>query len=138
MEYEVSCGALVFTRINDEIYWVIIRSLEGIYGFAKGHIEKGETEKETAMREVWEETHLLPVFIDGFIAEDEYPLPKKPGVMKKVIYFLAEYEGQEIVFQKEELLGAYLMTYDEAKECLQFQPSRDILKKANDFVKNMK
>ena len=101
-------------------------------------MEKGETEKETAVREVWEETHLKPSFIDGFVAEDEYPLPKKTGVMKRVVYFLAEYEGQEIVFQKEELTGAYLMTYDEAKDCLQFQPSRDILRKANDFVKNMK
>lgn len=137
MEYETSCGALIFTRIENEVYWVIIQSLKGIYGFSKGHMEKGETEKETALREIWEETGLKPTLIDGFIAEDEYPLPKKPGVMKRVIYFLAEYENQEIVYQKEELKGAYLMKYDEAKECLQFQPSRDILKIANEFVEKM-
>ena len=39
MSFEKSCGALCYTKINNEIYWVIICSLEGIYGFPKGHVE---------------------------------------------------------------------------------------------------
>ena len=52
MKYEVSGGAVVFTRQKDEILYVIIQSIEGYYGFPKGHIEKNETEEEAALREI--------------------------------------------------------------------------------------
>ena len=55
---EKSCGAVVFTRLNGEIKYVIIQSLAGYYGFPKGHMEAGESEKQTALREVYEETGL--------------------------------------------------------------------------------
>ena len=43
MTYETSCGAVVFTRRGGEIFYVIIRSIEGYYGFPKGHMEGDET-----------------------------------------------------------------------------------------------
>ena len=137
MSFEKSCGAVCYTKINNEIYWVIICSLEGIYGFPKGHVENDETEIETALREVWEETALKPRIIDGFRAEQEYPLPRKKGVIKKVVYFLAEYEGQELKYLKDELKSAELLKYDEAYEKLQFQNAKDVLKSANDFLNNI-
>lgn len=42
MQYEVSSGAIVFTRKDNDIYFVIVKSLEGFYGFPKGHIEAYE------------------------------------------------------------------------------------------------
>ena len=36
MQYEVSSGAVVFTRKDNEIYFVIVKSLEGFYGFPNG------------------------------------------------------------------------------------------------------
>lgn len=56
MNIEISCGAVVFTKINGEIKYLLIQNLEGIYGFPKGHVEKEEKEKETALREIYEET----------------------------------------------------------------------------------
>lgn len=134
MSYEISCGAVVYTKIKDEIYWLIIRSLEGIYGFPKGHMENGETEMDTAVREIMEETGISPDFVDGFRVVDEYPLPRKKGVIKRVVYFLAEFSGQDIKYQKEELLGAKLMTYDEAISLMQFDNTKEILTKARDFL----
>ncbi len=138
MKYEKSCGAVVFTKINNDIYWLIIRSLEGIYGFPKGHMENGETEKETAQREMLEETGIKPRFIDGFLVRDEYPLPRKKDVIKQVTYFLAEYDGQEIKPQASELMSAELLTFDEAISLMQFENTKQILKEANDFVKREK
>ena len=56
MNIEKSCGAVVFTKENERIKYVLIRNLEGIYGFPKGHMEAGETEIETTLREVYEGT----------------------------------------------------------------------------------
>lgn len=47
MTYEKSCGAVVFTRINHEIRYVLVQQLEGFHGFPKGHMEEGETEEQT-------------------------------------------------------------------------------------------
>ena len=87
MKYEVSCGAVVFTQQDGKTKYVIIKSTEGYYGFPKGHIESGESEEETALREIREETGLNVNIINGFRIMDEHPLPNKPHVMKRVIYF---------------------------------------------------
>ena len=42
MKFEKSCGAVVFTKIDNKIKYLIIKSLEGIYGFPKGHMELDE------------------------------------------------------------------------------------------------
>ena len=134
MTYEVSSGAVVFTREGGSLRYVIVRSLEGYYGFPKGHIEGTETEEEAASREIREETGLSVRLVPGFRTMDEHSIPDKPDVMKRIIYFLGEYEGQEICFQKEELLEALLLSYEDAMERFQFESSRRILKEANDFL----
>ena len=134
MTYEVSSGAVVFTREGGGLRYVIVRSLEGYYGFPKGHIEGTETEEEAAIREIREETGLSVRLVPGFRTMDEHSIPDKPDVTKRIIYFLGEYEGQEIRFQKEELLEAPLLSYEDAMERFQFESPRRILKEANDFL----
>ena len=134
MQYEKSCGAVVFTRVNGEIRYVLAQNLEGYYGFPKGHVEAGETEIETALREIREEVGLSPQLIEGFRTCDEHPIPKKPGVIKQVVYFLAEYADQQIAFQKEELLSAPLVSYEEAMKLFVFEGSKRILTEANAFL----
>ena len=134
MQYEKSCGGVVFTRNNDEIRYVIIQHLGGHWGFPKGHMEPGETEENTALREIQEEIGISAKLIDGFRVEEQYPLPNKPGTTKMVVYFLAEYAGQEISNQKEELKAAYLLSYEEAVNQLTFEETKRILAKANAFL----
>ena len=134
MTFEKSCGAVVFTRANNRIEYVIIESTEGFHGFPKGHMEPGEAEKETALREVFEEVGLRPQILDGFRTVDEHPIPQKPGVMKQIVYFPAEYSDQEIVPQRSELRSAGLFSFEEAMALLEFDSSRRILREADDFL----
>lgn len=134
MEYEVSSGAVVFTRKDNEIYFVIVKSLEGYYGFPKGHIEGNETEEETALREIYEEIGVRPQILAGFRTTDEHTIPVKKDVIKRIIYFVAEYDNQQLRYQKEELEGAYLMTYEEAMDVFQFESLRRILNEAKKFI----
>ena len=66
---ERSCGAVVFTRVNGEIRYVVVTEKEGAHSYPKGHMEGNETEEETARREIFEE-----------ITDQIYPLFKKYGV----------------------------------------------------------
>ena len=134
MTYEVSCGAVVFTRTDEGLRYVITQSTAGWYGFPKGHMENGETEQQTALREIREEVGLDVRLLDGFRIVKEHPLPQKPGVMKRVIYFAAEYADQPIRPQPEEVAQAKLMSFDEAMSVFQFENSRDVLRAAKNWL----
>lgn len=134
MKYERSCGAVVYTKINGTIKYVLAQSLEGVWGFPKGHMENGETEEQTALREIYEEVHLKVNILKGFRTTNEYALPKKENVTKQVVYFCAEYYDQDIIAQEEELLRASLVSYEEALQLLKYESSKRILKEAHDFL----
>lgn len=134
MKYEKSCGAVVFTRINGEIKYLLIRNLTGIYGFPKGHIEQGETEEQTALREIVEEVGLSVKFLSGFRIEDKFLIPQKENTLKQIVYFLGEYNNQEFTYQKEELTDALLLDYETAMTLFQFESNKKILTEANNFL----
>lgn len=136
MTLERSCGAVVFTRVNGEIRYVLGHAVEGFYGFPKGHMEPGETPEETALREIREEVGLEVALLPGFHTQDEYPLPKKPGTRKRVDFFLAEYADQPLVPQETEFRSAGLYSYDEALQLLQREGSRRVLREANEHLMN--
>lgn len=135
MTWEKSCGAVVFTRERGEPRYLIIQMLGGHHGFPKGHMEPGETELETAKREIQEEVGLVPRFLDGFRAEEAYLLPGKHNTGKRVVYFLAEFENQNVRIQKEELRGAQLLPYEAAVKRLEFDDARRILMDADSFLR---
>ena len=58
MRYEKSCGAVIF-RKDENWNVLLIRHAKGRHiSFPKGHVEPGETESQTAEREILEETGL--------------------------------------------------------------------------------
>lgn len=134
MLFEKFCGAVLFTREKGEIRYVIIRSLDGDFGFPKGHVEPGETEHSTALREIQEEVGVIPTMVDGFRMETSYPLPNNPNITKQVVYFLAEYENQQLHPQPEEVESIQLMSFRDALEVLPFADSRRILSEAHGFL----
>ncbi len=134
MTYEISCGAVLFTRAGGALRFVVIHNRNGSHGFPKGHRQAGETEEQTALREIAEEVGLAPALLPGFRAVDEYPLPGKPGVTKRVVWFLAEFADQPIVLQESELDGACLATYAQACAMLEHEGSRRVLFEAARFL----
>jgi ADP-ribose pyrophosphatase YjhB (NUDIX family) len=66
MNQEKSCGAIVFTRQEGQLLYVLVQEASGAYSFPKGHMECGETEMQTALREIREETG-LEVRLDHFL-----------------------------------------------------------------------
>ena len=134
MIYEKSCGAVVYTVVGGQIKYLLVANLQGIYGFPKGHTEPGETEIETALREVYEETNLKIELIGGFRATDEHSIPGKENTIKQIVYFLGYYNDQDVIYQPEELSGARLVGYTEAMELFQYESSKRILKEANEYL----
>ena len=45
MNREKSCGAVVYTRKDGQLLFVIVQEQQGAYSFPKGHVEGNETEE---------------------------------------------------------------------------------------------
>ena len=134
---ERSCGAVVFAGNREGRKYLLIRSQSGFWGFPKGHMEPGETEEETAMREVKEETGAEGQFVEGFCAREEDPLLRegRPDVKKRVTYFLARCEdGTFLPPDRREVAEARLMPYEEAASYVYSDSLRRILAQAKQFL----
>lgn len=65
---EKSCGALVYRKYHGNTEILLIKHLNsGHWSFPKGHVEEGETEVETAIREIKEETGIDVMIDQSFI-----------------------------------------------------------------------
>ena len=135
---EQSCGAVVINREDGETRYLLIANPSGIWGFPKGHMEAGETERETALREIKEETRLGVALIGDFRTTDEHDLIREghPNVTKRITYFLAEYKNQTYHRQESEITDIRLMTYDEAMNAFRFESSKRILREAAEYLEN--
>lgn len=134
MNLEKSCGAVAFTRRNGQILYLIVEEQSGFHSFPKGHMENGETEIETARREIFEETGLSPAFLEGFRLQDEYDLAEKPDTRKRVTYFLAEFGKENLIPQEGEIRKILLLPCEEALHIFEHANNRRVLMAAHEFL----
>lgn len=99
-------------------------------------MENGETEHETARREIKEETGLDVSFIEGFMVKDEHNLARegRPNTIKQTVYFLAQFENQTFAPQESEISQIVLLDFETAMATLQFDSFKHILVQANRFL----
>ncbi|MBR6627737.1 MAG: NUDIX domain-containing protein [Lachnospiraceae bacterium] len=136
LQFEKSCGAVVYCEKEEGIKYLLVCEHGGFWVFPKGHMEAGESEQETALREIKEETGLDVTFVEGFRVTDEHNLARegRPNTIKQTAYFLAKYEEQIFIPQEAEISQIALLDFEEAMDILQFGSFKDILKQAHGFL----
>ncbi|MDR0724283.1 MAG: NUDIX domain-containing protein [Endomicrobium sp.] len=148
MVRETSCGAIVYKIKYNNPVFVLVKTVQGNrWGFPKGHVEKGETEKQTTIREIFEETGIKQLqFDDDFRQEDIYIIDDEKTaklgykIEKHVIYFLALTNDEEtLVYDKNEISEITWVDFQKAKELLLFHNSKEVLNLAyNKIVRRSK
>ncbi|MDL2257771.1 NUDIX domain-containing protein [Eubacteriales bacterium OttesenSCG-928-K08] len=132
MKQEKSCGAVLYTLNDGEIKYLLVQTTSGHISFPKGHIEPGETEEETARREIFEETGLVVGdFFDGF--RETYTYTTRKNNEKEVVYFLAPYDGLPVL-QDSEILNSWLLGYDQSKALINRSREQEILTIAHNLL----
>ena len=134
MKYEKSCGFVAYQETAGIRLFLLIRALNGEYGFPKGHVEQGETELETAVRELKEETNIAVRIIDGFRRQISYRFPSKENVIKQAVYFLGKCTADRIICQTSEVSEAIFLPLDQALALLSFEDTKSILREANAYL----
>lgn len=133
---EFSAGGIVFNNLG-QVLIIKNASLKNpknsYWGFPKGHLEKGESAEEAALREVEEETG-LKVEVIKKIDDSKYIFvnSNQEKISKLVSIFLMKQTGKEgeLKIQEAELLDAKFVSVQEALETLRFKNDKELLKKA--------
>lgn len=135
---EKSCGAVVYKIINNVPHYLLEYMSLGHISLPKGHVEKNETEEETALREIKEETNLDVVLDNTFRKVITYS--PKEGIIKDVVFFVAKVIND--VNPKDvhdfEVISSKFYPFNEAYDLLTYKSDKDILKSADEFIKGEK
>ena len=125
---EKSCGAVVYKYENGVLKILVEKMKMGHFSIPKGHVEGSETEEQTALREIREETNLNVKLNTSFRYVISYS--PYPDCVKDVVFFLAEFCGGEIINQECEVSAISWETVDDALNIITHESDREMLKAA--------
>lgn len=131
MNIERCCGCIIINN-NDKVLLVLQRKSK-CWSFPKGHVENNETEIETALREVKEETG-IDVNIE---ASKRYELTYKinNSTNKNVVNFIARPLNANVKIQEKEILDYKWCDINKVVETLTYENTKDLFKKV---IKDLK
>ena len=132
---EKSCGAVVVLT-NSAPKYLLLHYEAGHWDFVKGNVEPKESEKDTVIRELQEETGIIEArFIDDFKEKIEYFYRRQGATIhKEVIFFLLETHTETVKLSFEHV-GFIWLDYQPAMEKLTFKNAKDVLQKAHKLLK---
>jgi bis(5'-nucleosidyl)-tetraphosphatase len=136
MKKEKCCGAVIFRRKGSKIEFLVAKHTDtggGHWEFPKGHVEEGETEEETAHREIFEEVGIKVRIIDGFRETTSY-IDHMHNVDKTVVWFLAEWLSGDVRYVFDELDDHVWLEYNAAHAKLTFDNAKSVMAKVRDFM----
>lgn len=136
MKQEKSCGTVIFRKTRGKYAVLLIKNrYTDCWSFPKGHVEPGENEYQTAIRETKEETGIDVKIENGFRMESNYLIGKKKNIEKTVVYFTALTTRAYVVPQPEEISAFKWFFEDEFPYDHSFENDRTIFKEALKFIK---
>lgn len=136
MPKEKSVGGLVFREASPQKEFLLLHYNAGHWGFPKGHMEGRETERETLLRELREETGLAgPEPLPGFREKTSYFFRRgEQTIFKEVVFYLLRAEKPEVKISHEHK-GFEWLPFQKALERLSFKNTKAVLEKADSFLK---
>lgn len=108
--FRKSCGVIPFRKSGDTREYLILLQTNHCWSFPKGHMEAGETETQTALRELREETGLTAALDPDGAVVTEYKIP--PLTRKQVVLFPGEVRGSLVTQEKEILTYRWVKGYE--------------------------
>jgi 8-oxo-dGTP pyrophosphatase MutT (NUDIX family) len=139
MSKERSAGAVVIHK-GKQIEYLLLLHLgltknKKHWDFPKGHIEKNETEDETIIREVKEETDLSDIKLYPAFRESVRYFFQKDGktIFKTVIFRLAESKTKSVKISSEHIDYIWL-PYEQAMDALTYISAKRVLKGAKQYI----
>ena len=137
MRFEKSWGTVIFRKARGKYAVLLIKiKYTDFWSFPKGHVEAGENEYQTSIRETKEETGIDVKIENGFRMESVYLIGKRKNTEKKVVYFTALTTRAYVVPQPEEISAFHWFFEDEFPYEHTFDNDKLIFSEALKFIKD--
>jgi len=135
MPQEFSSGIIAFRRA-ETIKFLLLNYPNGHWGFSKGNMEKGESSRETALREFKEETGLeIEKMFEGFKEMIEFFYRKEGRIIHKdVTFYLGEASEGKVKLTEHDNFA--WLGFEDALAKLKFKNDKELLEKAKKFLDN--
>lgn len=136
MRVEHSAGAVIYRRHNGQVFFLLLKYPGGYWEFARGHLEKGETSREAAHREIREEVGLSGLLFHPHFHEQwhwVFSSSIKGRVSKTVDCFLAKANGQSVNISDEHIAFRWV-TLEQSKRLQMWPNARTVLVKAAAYI----
>ena len=132
---ETSAGIVLFRKDDSKILFLLLHYPSGHWDFIKGKMEKGESTRETAIRETKEETGITDItFLENFEEWIKYDFQYQGELIhKKVVFFLAETKTKEVMISHEHLDYSW-MDYNTSIEKTTFDNAKTVLTRAQTLL----
>lgn len=131
---EKSCGAIILKTDGDITKALVVKQTNGNWSFPKGHVEKGETEEETAIREVKEETGLDIEITENFRKMITYS--PKEGILKDVVFFLAKPLNYNVQLDPYEVIDYKWAELTDLFDIFKYTENNYVVEEVIEYVKD--
>jgi 8-oxo-dGTP pyrophosphatase MutT (NUDIX family) len=133
-------GIITFRKEGQGILYLLLHHGGSYWNFPKGRQEGLETEMQSALRELQEETGIINIkIIEGFRDEYDYDFDfeiedgVKEKVYKNAIFFLGEVADDKVKISDEHIDFGWF-DYETALKRMFHQEGQNSLKKAHQFL----
>ena len=134
MNYEKSCGAVVYRKFHGNTEILLVKHVRsGCWAFPKGHMEDCETEIQTAVREIKEETN-IDISIDDASFRETVEFSPRRDTIKEVVYFIGRATSFELSPQEEEISEMRWFEIGRAPAMLAYDNDRLIVNKVKNYL----
>ena len=130
IKMEQSFGVIPIRVLSGRRHYLLVRHKAGHWGFPKGHACKGESMKETALRELAEETGIHDcrlLDLDPLIETYRYTKSDGTYVQKTVAYLIGFIRGEAVIIRPDEITDIVWNTADSTR--ITFDEGRYLLER---------
>jgi 8-oxo-dGTP pyrophosphatase MutT (NUDIX family) len=132
-------GVIVVLKRERSRFLLLERAeTKGDWTFAKGHTNENEKPKETALRELKEETGIEEIeILDLPLIHEEYEVFRQGEKHLKINdYFIGFVERDNVEIEKEEIQSFRWVAFEEALNLFNHERRKQVLREAQKYLQN--
>lgn len=135
MKKEYSFGIIPLRFFANEWQVLLVQHIAGHWSFPKGHVDEGELPRQTAERELLEETGLeVEQYVADDMLQETYFFKYQDVLIKKEVgYFIAVVKG-DIKLQEEEVKAVEWLSLLDSLNRLNFSESKKMIHKTMQLI----
>lgn len=136
---EPTAGGIVFRmdRTGQDIEILLIQDSKGRWTIPKGHIEPGETAKQTAIREIGEEAGLFHIQVLTWLGKIHFQYRRidKLVLMTTQIYLVRAMDNAEIPTKEQWMKGIKWFKFNDALNAIEYEDIEKLMLLAKNKIR---